>query len=201
MCCKCRRLISLDEFTVADGKDYHDHCYLESVRSRITILDGKVQRGTATILDAKELDDLRFLDDVVKKDIENRSGKFNLTGTDHLVFKSNTPRGLHSVMNPPKRVLEKLIELRRLKFGGWKELLPSEEKQPILESEPVFKIMTDDSGHKYCLQIGIKPIEIKKEFKGVNKYKNLDIIKQQVLHKTHTTPSLQRLPKNVNRVV
>lgn len=148
-----------------------------------------MQRGTATILDAKELDDLRFLNDVVKKDIENCSGKFDLTGIDRPVFIGDSPRGLHSVMNPSKRELEKLRELRRLKSGGWKELLPSEEKQST--PEPVFKIMTDDNGHKYCLQIGLKPIKIKEELEAVNNYKNLDIIKPQVLHKTYKIPSLQ----------
>lgn len=193
ICCRCRRLIDLTELLVDEGRDYHEHCHLEIIRTRITVLDKKVQRGTATILDAKDLDDLRFLEDVGRKDIESGSGKLKLYDVDKPCFKGNTSLGLYSVMSPSKLELEKLKELKRLSCGGWKEL---QEKQP--EFEPVFKIMTGGDGHKYCMQIGTRSIENKKELEGVEKYKNLEIPQNTSKEQKVENPSVRGLPRLVD---
>ena len=147
-------MIPLSDLTIFEGRDYHDSCYLKTVRTRISEIDKKVQRGTATILDAKELQDLIEIQESVKKDMEFPQGDFGHI-PDKPIFFGQSPLGLQSSYNPPrwkKRLREKgTLEGTQYHFHKRPEL-------PASQTEPVFKIIVDESGHKSCIQIGSKEI-------------------------------------------
>ena len=147
VCCRCNRIIPLGAVVVYEGRDYHDSCYLKGIRTRIAQLDEKAQRGTITLIDSKELGDLRFLEGVCRKDIESRID-FNVFNPDNPVFLGNTPLGKFSQMNPP--AWKKLKSLEGTKYHC--------SKTPQIESDkvPILEIITDEKGHKYCLQTGVK---------------------------------------------
>ncbi len=165
LCCNCKRLVALNELTIFEGRDYHSSCYLKTVRTRISEIDKKIQRGTATMLDAKELQELTEIERSVKNDIENASPDYGHSSDDPLFF-GNTPLGLQSRMNPPgwKRILRETGNLAGTKYHLHKKQLP-----PLSTTEPIFKIITDEHGHKSCIQIGSKPIENLTKIEGNNK--------------------------------
>ncbi len=147
-CCSCRRKVDLCDLTVFEGRDYHDTCYLSSVRSRIAALDTKAHRGTATVLDASELGDLRFIENEVQKDIINKCD-FGFNSTK-LVFLGHTALGNFSQMNPPlwKHLLARGGSLDGTKYHLQKMVVAS------LAYAENFKILTDENGHKYCVHVG-----------------------------------------------
>jgi len=144
----------LNDLTIFEGRDYHDSCYLKTVRTRISELDKKVQRGTATMLDAKELGELHEIQESVKKDMENPSNDWG-----HLpekpIFFGQSPLWAQSAMNPPR--WRKLLREQGTLEGSKYHL----HKKPTLSlptTEPIFKIITDEFGHRSCIQIGSKEI-------------------------------------------
>jgi len=147
-------MIPLSDLTIFEGRDYHDSCYLKTVRTRISEIDKKIQRGTATILDAKELEELHEIQESVKKDMENPPGDFGHIPYKPIFF-GQTPLGLHSAYNIPrwKRLLRNNGSL-----VGTKYHLHKKSEPPLLQTEPIFKIITDEFGHKSCIQIGSKEI-------------------------------------------
>ncbi len=154
MCCHCKRIIPLSDLTIFEGRDYHDSCYLKTVRTRISELDKKVQRGTATILDAKELGELHEIQESVKKDMEDPPGDFGHI-PDKPIFFGQSPLGLHSAYNIPR--WKKLLR-EKGSLMGTKYHLHKKPELSLPQTEPIFKIITDESGHKSCIQIGSKEI-------------------------------------------
>ena len=165
LCCNCKRLVPLNELTIFEGRDYHSSCYLKTVRTRISEIDKKIQRGTATMLDAKELQELTEIERSVKSDIENATPDYGYSSDDPLFF-GNTPLGLQSAINPPgwKRILRETGTLAGTKYHFHK-------KQPVIPSttEPIFKIITDEHGHKSCIQISSKHIQTVIQIEGKTK--------------------------------
>lgn len=155
ICCRCQRLISLNDLIIFEGRDYHDSCYLKTVRTRISEIDKKIQRATATILDTIELKEQIEIERIIKRDMENPNIDFGHVPNPP-VFKGNTPLGLTSAMNPPKwkRILHEKGTLKGTKYQFSKKV-----SLPISTDEPIFKIITDEYGYKSCIQIGSKPIE------------------------------------------
>lgn len=157
ICCHCRRLILLNDLSISEGRDYHDHCLLQTFRTRISEIDKKIQRGTATILDAKEQGDLIPIEKNIIRDMENPGHDFRMN-PDPPIFFGNTPLGLFSVMNPPPwKKLKSLV--------GTKYHLHQPEIV-IQLTEPIFKILTDETGHKYCIQTGSRSVEPQKQLES-----------------------------------
>lgn len=157
ICATCRRIIDINDLSINEGKPYHDHCLLQNTRSRITFLSDKMGRRTATVLDADELKDLLFVEERMKKDIENQK-KLKLTNNDKPVFFGNTSLGKYSAMNSPewKKTLIKHGTLKGTKYH-----LHKVEELPEITTEPVWEITTDENGHKGVIQVGIKPTKSK----------------------------------------
>lgn len=153
VCSKCGRIVDLNDFSINEGRPYHDHCLLQTTRTRISQLSDKVARGTANILDGKELQDLLFVEQRMKEDMETAS-KFRVSNQDRPVFKGNTALGLHSTMNPPawKKLLARGESLEGTKYHMHKT-------KSVKTTEPVWQITTDENGHKGVIQIGSKPID------------------------------------------
>ncbi len=201
LCCNCKRLVALNELTIFEGRDYHSSCYLKTVRTRISEIDKKIQRGTATMLDAKELQELTEIERSVKNDIENASPDYGHSSGDPLFF-GNTPLGLQSRMNPPpwKRLLHERGTLEGTKYHLHKKV-PS----LISTTEPIFKIITDEHGHKSCIQIGSKPIENMIKIEETNKHlfplelktQNCDFVAKKITN-TFEAPSPTGLPLKIN---
>jgi hypothetical protein len=162
ICSLCRRVVDMNDLSINEGKPFHDHCLLQSTRSRITFLSDKMGRKTATVIDAEELNDLLFIEERLKKDLENQT-KIKLSDNDKPVFFGNTPLGKQSAMNSPewKKILAKTGTLEGTKYH--KHKTPTSSPPTI---EPVWQITTDENGHKGIIQIGSRPIQVQLEIKN-----------------------------------
>ncbi len=159
---------------------------LQVVRSEISILNKKASRGTLTLIDNAELGDLLFLENVIKKDIENRVDFEPKSSVP--VFKGNTKLGLYSAMNPPewKRLL-----IHGKSLEGTKYHMHKNNEEENCKSKPIFEIMTDEFGHKYCMQIGTSPQENIPQIVGE------DEPSVQLEEKTSTLVSVDEKQKNM----
>ncbi len=165
VCVKCQRTIDMNDLAIEDGKSYHDYCLLQKIRSRMAILSDKLARRTGTVLDNEELQDLLFVEERMKKDIESQKN-INLSNNDKHVFFGNTPLGKHSAMNSPewKKILAKRGTLEGTKYHWHKKA-----DAPKLTTEPIWEITTDENGHKGVIQVGTRPIKTVPEIDDVKK--------------------------------
>jgi len=154
MCAKCRRVIDLNDLSVNDGKSYHEYCLLQNIRSRIAFLSNKMGRKTATVLDGTELQDLLYIEERMKNDIETK--KSIKLETDKPVFFGNTPLAMQTIINPPgwKKIIAKGGSLKGTKYHMHKV-----SKLPAPTTEPIWQITTDENGHKGVIQTGNRPVE------------------------------------------
>ncbi len=164
-CARCRRVIDLNDLSINEGRPYHDHCLLQITRTRISVLADKLARRTGTVLDDEELQDLLFVEERMKKDIETQKN-INLSNNDKPIFFGNTPLGKHSVMNSPewKKILAKHGTLEGTKYHMHKAPDP-----PIPTTESIWEITTDENGHKGVIQVGTRPIKTVPEIDDVKK--------------------------------
>lgn len=200
VCARCRRIIPISDLTVFEGRDYHDSCMLQIIRSEISILNKKASRGTLTLIDNNELGDLLFLENVIRKDIEN---KINFDPKSSVpVFKGNTQLGLYSAMNPPewKKLLIHSKSLEGTKYHMHKNIA-----RENCNFNAVFEIMTDEHGHKYCMQVGNSPQDNIPKIEGKTKpsfpVEKKTIILQSVGEKQINMieePSVHGMPKKLH---
>ena len=187
ICCRCQRVIKLEDILVFEGRDYHDACYLQVVRTRIAQLDKKAQNGTITLLDNHELGDLLFIEKQVRYGAENKTP---FIGESNPVFFGNTSLGSFCAMNPPA--------WKRLKsFDGTKyHMMKSTKTEP--EFLPIFDIRTDEIGHKFCVQIGRKsnPAFIP-SFPLEKNIRNCENVGKKELN-MNAKPSLYGLPQKID---
>lgn len=161
-CARCGRVIGLNGLSINEGRPYHDHCLLQVTRTRISVLSDKMGRKTATVLDYKELQDLIFLEERMKKDIEIQKN-ISLSNNDKPIFFGNTPLGKHSAMNSPE--WKKLL-MKGGSLEGTKYHMPKVPELPASTTEPVWQITTDENGHKGVIQIGTRPIKASQEIES-----------------------------------
>ncbi len=116
------------------------------------------------MLDNEELQDLLFIEERMKKDLQTQK-KINLSDNDKPIFFGNSSLGRQSAMNSPtwKKILAKNGSLEGTKFHMHKV------EDHKATTEPIWQITTDENGHKGVMQIGSKPIENIKQIDTLTK--------------------------------
>ncbi len=197
ICALCRRLIDLNDLSINEGKPFHDHCLLQSTRSRIAFLSDKLGRKTGTVQDYEELQDLLFIETRIKNDIETQK-RVNISNNDKPVFFGNTSLGKHSAMNSPewKKILAKKGSLEGTKFHMHKAPDP-----PIPTTEPIWEITTDENGYKGVIQIGTRPIKTIPVIEGAKKEALIPVQTRSevILQKPDVDYELERIQINIWR--
>ncbi len=157
-CTFCQSYVNEADAVWEDSQPYHEACNRRKIRKEIAAAEKKMRRGTLSLIEARELAELKELDKKNSIELLSQPLSSKMFDKDVPRFHGNTPLGLWAATKPRSPLLKAAEERIKLaesaNYISAKEIKLLDEKyndngnyNPLLSDKNLLKLIKEDKNN------------------------------------------------------